>query len=420
MIASNIDGSGNIDKRKKVMSGPCVIPFKYKRIEHTGCIQGDRGMICATEVNPKTGTMTKFGYCSDDGDAVTASEHGALPPVASVATSGVSKWKDMGQSGETGKEGEVRIMETPEGLVAVKFFKLKKSVAKVRAEAEMQKRAAESGAAPAVLDVLVERGKRPAIVMEKMGKTVVEVCKEQGGITRDQAKAIWEAYQRLTDSGVLHNDSNPLNLMLGEDGTTWKFVDFGFAKSLPKGKENDNFKVHLKFLMDKLARDRGCKVHPALREAQETGVFPDRDAAPMETKYFHGKSRHAADLKTELGALNWRRVLSMEHQHPLVLDGVQYDSAASAFLAKTDESAPDEEALPVMAGILSERYRQDPDGFGKVIDVLNSKNWRLVHQDQRRGVPFWGAHVDPKTKRERGGNVLGRMMTGLVEAKASE
>ena len=417
MIASNIDGSGNIDKRKKVMAGPCIIPFKYKRIERRGCIEGERGMICATEVNPKTGTMTKFGYCSD-GDQSSVYEDDDVASVAHLGTSGVSKWKDVGQSGETGKEGEVRIMETPQGLVAVKFFKLKKSVAKVRAEAEMQRQAAKTGAAPAVLDVLVEKGRRPAIVMEKMGKTVVEVCKEQGGITRDQAKAIWQAYQKLTASGVLHNDSNPLNLMLGEDGITWKFVDFGFAKPLPKGKEQDNFKVHLKFLIDKLARNRNCIVHPALRVAQETGVFPDEDPAPIETKYFHGRSRHVPDLKSELGRLNWRRVLSMEYPHPLVLDGVQYDSAAAAFSAKTDQGAPAEAALPVMAEILSERYRQDPAGFAKVIDVLDSKNWRLVHQDQTRRVPFWGAHVNARTKREQGANVLGRMTMGLVEAKS--
>lgn len=419
MIAGDKDGLGKVDRRKKVLAGPCIIPFKYKRIEHNGCIQGDRGMICATEVNPKTGTMTKFGYCSDDWDGATASEHDDVASMAAVSESGNPDWKDMGQSGETGKEGEVRIMETPDGVVAVKFFKLKKSVAKVRAEAKMQQQAAETGAAPAVLDVLVEKGKRPAIVMEKMGNTVVDVCKEQGGLTRGQAKAIWDAYQRLNASGVLHNDSNPLNLMLSEDGSTWKFVDFGFAKPLPKGKENDNIKVHLRFLMDKLSRERGCSVPAALREAQSTGVFPDTDAVPPETKYFHERSRHTADLKDKLGSLNWRRVLSMDHEHPIVVRGEEYSSPAAAYISLVEDDQSDEEGLPIMAEILSERYKQDPE-FAAVIDALKSKNWRLVHQDQSRGVSFWGAHVNAKTKKERGGNMLGRMISALANAKAAK
>ena len=57
---------GKIENNAKVKEGDCIFPFKYKRHEHTSCIASDKGDICATEVNPKTNTLIKYGYCHDD------------------------------------------------------------------------------------------------------------------------------------------------------------------------------------------------------------------------------------------------------------------------------------------------------------------------------------------------------------------
>ena len=57
------DGRGRTRTNKKVMGGPCIFPFKYKKGTHDACIEDDGDQICATEINPKTGTMTKYGYC---------------------------------------------------------------------------------------------------------------------------------------------------------------------------------------------------------------------------------------------------------------------------------------------------------------------------------------------------------------------
>ena len=57
------DGRGRTRTNKKVMGGPCIFPFKYKKETHDACIEDDGEQICATEINPKTGTMTKYGYC---------------------------------------------------------------------------------------------------------------------------------------------------------------------------------------------------------------------------------------------------------------------------------------------------------------------------------------------------------------------
>ena len=109
----------------------------------------------------------------------------------------------------------------------------------------------------------------------------------------------------------------------------------------------------------------------------------------------------------------------MDHEHPIVVRGEEYSSPAAAYISLVEDDQSDEEGLPIMAEILSERYKQDPE-FAAVIDALKSKNWRLVHQDQSRGVSFWGAHVNAKTKKERGGNMLGRMISALANAKAAK
>ena len=62
---------GKIEKNAKVKEDTCIFPFKYKRnpdgtaAVHDTCFDTPKGPICATEVNPKTGTLTKYGYCEE-------------------------------------------------------------------------------------------------------------------------------------------------------------------------------------------------------------------------------------------------------------------------------------------------------------------------------------------------------------------
>lgn len=63
MLASDINNQGKQEKNAKVKKGQCIFPFKYKYEEHNLCIDTNKGPICATEVNPKTKTLTKYGYC---------------------------------------------------------------------------------------------------------------------------------------------------------------------------------------------------------------------------------------------------------------------------------------------------------------------------------------------------------------------
>ena len=63
MYATAKNYKGKTEKNKKVKSGECIFPFKFKRELHQQCVDTDKGAICATEINPKTRTLTKYGYC---------------------------------------------------------------------------------------------------------------------------------------------------------------------------------------------------------------------------------------------------------------------------------------------------------------------------------------------------------------------
>ena len=63
MIGINKNNRDKIEKNQKIKEGSCIFPFKYKRQEHNQCVATPKGDICATEINEKTKTLTKYGYC---------------------------------------------------------------------------------------------------------------------------------------------------------------------------------------------------------------------------------------------------------------------------------------------------------------------------------------------------------------------
>ena len=63
MRATRINNCGFAEQNKNVREGDCIFPFKQKGVMHTDCIDGPKGPYCATEVNPKTLTLKKYGYC---------------------------------------------------------------------------------------------------------------------------------------------------------------------------------------------------------------------------------------------------------------------------------------------------------------------------------------------------------------------
>ena len=63
MYGSQVNRLGKREKNAKIKEAACIFPFKYKWKTHNECYPIEDGEICATEINPKTRTLVKYGYC---------------------------------------------------------------------------------------------------------------------------------------------------------------------------------------------------------------------------------------------------------------------------------------------------------------------------------------------------------------------
>ena len=94
-----INKKGKTEKNKKIKTGSCLFPFKYKGQTYNECLDTPSGKICATELNPKNGIMTKYGYCEQYGisqprrkkSTVKKAPKAPSPPMASVPKASVPK-----------------------------------------------------------------------------------------------------------------------------------------------------------------------------------------------------------------------------------------------------------------------------------------------------------------------------------------
>ena len=131
------------------------------------------------------------------------------------------------QLGQDGAQGVVSLVEFPNGLrAAMKQFKPTKSKARIQAEADFQKRAAEAGISPEVMHVDLEKRR---IFMEPMRARIVDILKS--GYSRQLTDDLHHIMNTLDDIGILHNDGNALNLMV-DDENRLHILDFGLAKEI--------------------------------------------------------------------------------------------------------------------------------------------------------------------------------------------
>ena len=75
MIGINKNRYNKTRKNKKIQEGVCIFPFKYKWKTHDKCYPIDDGEICATEINPKTRTLIKYGYCRTGANSIRMKSH---------------------------------------------------------------------------------------------------------------------------------------------------------------------------------------------------------------------------------------------------------------------------------------------------------------------------------------------------------
>ena len=132
------------------------------------------------------------------------------------------------QLGNKGKEGVTYAVTDAQGKkCAMKTFRKQKSSSTLQKEADLQKLAADVGAAPNVIDIdTVSK----YIVMERMDSHLLDRIVTQGSVTKEQQKQIINIYLKLDKAKVLHGDANLLNYMYRRDKLY--IIDFGMAKEV--------------------------------------------------------------------------------------------------------------------------------------------------------------------------------------------
>ena len=143
----------------------------------------------------------------------------------------------MGKSGKEGTTFEVEHIDT-KVRAAMKQFKDNKSTKTFDKEVEMQKMS--QPISPIIYDQCVDP---PRLVMEKMAMTLPELIVKQGNkLTDDQQLSLIKLCEEMNKKGVMHNDPNPLNIMVDDKGD-FRFIDFGMSKPLKNIKKIKNKQI---------------------------------------------------------------------------------------------------------------------------------------------------------------------------------
>lgn len=136
MFGNNIDKNGKIRKRKNIMTGKCIFPFKYKGNMITKCINSDTGDWCATSLTPNN-YMKTWGYCYMPETqkskkktklvikTETPPKKPPLPPYIKWSNQAKKHiWKKPTRPAPKLKSAKVKIINTPNKVNIVKNFKI--------------------------------------------------------------------------------------------------------------------------------------------------------------------------------------------------------------------------------------------------------------------------------------------------------
>jgi len=212
----------------------------------------------------------------------------------------------------TGKDGKVFEANGKNGESAVvKFFKVRKSVKKVKKEMELQRECAAKGLAPKIYETPVFNQNNCYIVMERYNSTLLDHSKKRViGIAL--MRKIVKLYKELGKLGISHNDSNVgRNIMIHNRNPY--LVDFGFAKKFENDKKllelvgpnpnyslfprlffitkNEKAKEYLRDVIDKYEKKYGVIIdhayHAQKRTQERLKQYTEKLYGPMTEKNLH-------------------------------------------------------------------------------------------------------------------------------------
>jgi len=101
---------GKKEKNAKIKEGDCIFPFKYKWKTHNECFETEKGKICATEINEKSRTLTKYGYCKYD-EQESPRQSKSKNHVQSLKKSSSLKFSSIKRRKKTKKHRKILVLE---------------------------------------------------------------------------------------------------------------------------------------------------------------------------------------------------------------------------------------------------------------------------------------------------------------------
>jgi predicted Ser/Thr protein kinase len=141
----------------------------------------------------------------------------------------LDKYSKIKQIGNRGKEGTTYLVKNKDGVeFAMKTFRKSKSSNTLKKEYILQKKAAEFGVAPKVIDYdTVSK----YIVMDLMDQPLLDIMtKQKGNILKYQQIQILDIFKKLDEAGVFHNDANISNYMLKDKQIF--LIDYGMSREI--------------------------------------------------------------------------------------------------------------------------------------------------------------------------------------------
>lgn len=194
----------------------------------------------------------------------------------------VDRFVKKEQLGDKGRESRTFLVydKKTKNDYAMKTYRKNKNTENMEREYLFQKKAAEIGISPKVIDYDTVN---KTIIMEKLDEDLVDVIRRQKGkMTIKQQKELMEIFRLLDTIGVFHKDSNPLNFMF-KNGKMY-VIDYGFSEEI-----TDKLKKHY------LTETPNWDYMPISFMAQIKDYFPEGDF-----KYIEGKIKPEAQARISL------------------------------------------------------------------------------------------------------------------------
>ena len=168
------------------------------------------------------------------------------------------------KSVKKGKDGTITYHKRGRRDVITKTFRKNKNRDSIEQEIFFMKKAHRLGISPKIHEVNIE-DKNPYIVMDELGKTLVDYINKTGKLSQQHQRQIISILETLDNNCIFHGDISPLNFMSGkgDDSRNLYIIDFGMAKKIDKAfiaqhGKHPNIKLGITFFILKIREQ-----HPA-------------------------------------------------------------------------------------------------------------------------------------------------------------